>query len=273
MSAVTIVAFIRSGQRKIARSIPACVAAFAILVLLGSHNPLDAAEMRLLSAASIQEVFKEIIGDFERSSGHKVIIHYGTMGAITEWMGGGEEADLVISSLQSISSLVKDGKIEAASQTTISKVGVGIVTAPGATIPSVTSVEDLSRALLSAKTIVYADPSRGGAAGIHIARVIQELGIAEQLRPKIKFGAGGDITEVTLAQGDGALGMTQISEIVGKPGAVFVGPFPEKIQNYTVFAVGKPIGAKQSDAVAAFLDFLKSPVAIATMKAKGMQVS
>jgi len=67
--------------------------------------------------------------------------------------------------------------------------------------------------------------------------------------------------------------MTQISEIVGKPGAVFVGPFPEKIQNYTVFAVGKPIGAKQSDAVAAFLDFLKSPVAIATMKAKGMQVS
>jgi molybdate transport system substrate-binding protein len=229
--------------------------------------------MRLLSAASIQEVFKEIIGDFERSSGHKVIIHYGTMGAITEWVGGGEEADLVISSLQSISSLVKDGKIEAASQTTISKVGVGIVTAPGATIPSVTSVEDLSRALLSAKTIVYADPSRGGAAGIHIARVIQELGIAEQLRPKIKFGAGGDITEVTLAQGDGALGMTQISEIVGKPSAVFVGPFPEKIQNYTVFAVGKPIGAKQSDAVAAFLDFLKSPVAIATMKPKGMQVS
>src|ERR1035437_1289313 len=117
MSAVTIVALIRSGLRKIARSIPACVAAFAILVLLGSHDPLGAAEMRLLSAASIQEVFKEIIGDFERSSGHKVIIHYGTMGAITEWVGGGEEADLVISSLQSISSL--DGKIEAASQTTI----------------------------------------------------------------------------------------------------------------------------------------------------------
>ena len=122
------------------------------------------------------------------------------MGAITEWMRGGEEADLVISSLQSISSLLKDGKIEAASQTTISKVGVGIVTASGATIPPVTSVEDLGRALLSAKTIVYADPSRGGAAGIHIARVIQELGIAEQLRPKIKFGAGGDVTEVTLAR-------------------------------------------------------------------------
>jgi molybdate transport system substrate-binding protein len=263
----------RVAKGGIAGSISAGIAAFAILMLPGSARPAGAAEMRLLSAASIQEVFKEIIGDFERASGHKVIIHYGTMGAITDWMRGGEQADLVISSQQSIAALVKEGKIEPASQMTLSKVGVGIVVASGTTVPPVASVEDLSRALLAARTIVYADPSRGGAAGIHIARVIQELGLAEQLRPKIKFGAGGDITEVTLAQGEGALGMTQISEIVGKPGAVFVGPLPEKTQNYTVFAVGKPIDAKQSDAVAAFLDFLKTPIAISTMKAKGMQVS
>jgi molybdate transport system substrate-binding protein len=263
----------RIGRCRVVKSISACIAALAIVAMPGSQNPAGAAEMRLLSAASIQEVFKEIIGDFERTSGHKVIIHYGTMGAITEWMRGGEQADLVISSLQSISSLVKEGKIDPASQATISKVGVGIVVASDTTIPAVTSVEDLSRALVSAKTIVYADPGRGGAAGIHIARVIQELGLAEQLRPKIKFGAGGDVTEVTLAQGEGALGMTQVSEIVGKPGAVFVGPLPEKIQNYTVFAVGIPTGAKRSEAVAAFLDFLRTPAVIATMKAKGMQMS
>ena len=273
MPAFTRVALLRIGRCRILKSPLACFAAFAMLFMLGSHNPAVAAEMRLLSAASIQEVFKEIIGDFERTSGHKIIIHYGTMGAITEWMRGGEQADLVISSLPSITSLVKEGKIDPSSQMTISKVGVGIVVASGATIPPVTSVEDLSRTLLAAKTIVYADPSRGGAAGIHIARVIADLGLAEQLKPKIKLGAGGDVTEVTLAQGDGAIGMTQISEIVGKPGATFVGPFPEKIQNYTVFALGKPVEAKQSEAVAAFLDFLKTPVAIATMKKKGMQVS
>jgi molybdate transport system substrate-binding protein len=65
--------------------------------------------------------------------------------------------------------------------------------------------------------------------------------------------------------------MTQISEIVGKPRAVFVGPLPETIQNYTTFATGRPIGAKQSEVATAFLDFLKSPKALATMKAKGMQ--
>ncbi len=254
-----------------ARSAAAYLAVLVSLIL-GPRSPLQAAEIRLLSAASIQEVFKEIIGDFERTSGHKVIIHYGTMGAITDWMRAGEQADLVISSRQSISALVKDDKIEAASQTTISKVGVGMVVAEGTAVPTIASVEDFSRTLLAAKTIIYADPSRGGAAGIHIARVIQQLGLADRLKAKIKFGAGGDITEVTLAQGEGALGMTQISEIVGKPRAVFVGPLPEQIQNYTIFATGRPVGATQSQAVTAFLDFLKTPTALATMKAKGMQV-
>jgi len=133
-----------------------------------------------------------------------------------------------------------------------------MVVPSGTPAPTVASVEDFRRALLSARTIIYADPSRGGAAGIHIARVIHEMGSAEQLRPKVKFGAGGDITEVTITQGEGALGITQISEIVGKPGAVFVGPFPETIQNYTVFALGRPVGAGQSEAVTGFIDFLRS---------------
>jgi molybdate transport system substrate-binding protein len=265
-------AFRHSAEVRIARSMCASVAALAMLILFGSQNPSCAAEIRLLSAASIQEVFKEIVGDFERTSDHKMIIQYSTMGAITERMRGGEEADLVISSAQSIGTLLSEGKIEAGSQIRISKVGVGIVVPTGTAAPAIASVDDLSRALVAAKTIVYADPSRGGAAGVHIARVIQQLGIAEQVKPKLKLGGGGDVTEVTVAQGEGTLGMTQVSEIVGKPGAVFVGPFPEKIQNYTVFAAGRPIGAKQREAVTAFLDFLKSPEALATMKAKGMQV-
>jgi molybdate transport system substrate-binding protein len=265
-------AFRRVAEVSITRSIYGCIAALGMLVLSGSQNPVFAAEIRLLSAASIQEVFKDIIGDFERTSGHQMIIHYSTMGAITDRMRGGEEADLVISSAQSIGILLSEGKIETGSQIRISKVGVGIVVPAGTAVPAVATVEDLGRALLAAKTIVYADPSRGGAAGIHIARVIQQLGIAEQVRPKLKLGGGGDVTEVTVAQGEGTLGMTQVSEIVGKPGAVFVGPFPEKIQNYTVFAAGRPVGAKQREAVMAFLDFLRSPEALASMKAKGMQV-
>jgi molybdate transport system substrate-binding protein len=102
--------------------------------------------------------------------------------------------------------------------------------------------------------------------------VINQLGIAEQVRSKTRFGAGGDVTEVTLAQGAGAFGMTQISEIVNKPGAEYVGPFPEAVQNYTGVTIGVPAGATPSEATLAFIRFLRTPAAIAAIKARGMQV-
>jgi molybdate transport system substrate-binding protein len=247
-------------------------AAAAILMLTGSHNVLHAAELRLLSAASIQQVFKEVLGDFEQSSGHRIILRYATMGAITERIRSGEAADLVISSRQSIATLLNEQRIEAGSQSSISKVGVGVVVPSGSPAPAVATVEDFRRALAAATTIVYADPDRGGAAGVHIARIIEQLGLAAQLKPKTVLAAGGDVTEVTLAQGAGAVGMTQISEIVGKPGAVFAGPLPRQLQNYTVFASGRPVGAQHPEIAAALVNFLKTPRALAAMQAKGMEV-
>ena len=249
------------------------VAAPALLAaLLVAGGPASAAEIRLLSAASMQTVFRQLAGEFERSSGHRLIIRYSTMGAITDRIMGGEQADLVISSPQSISDLVEEARIDSRNWVRLARTGVGIVAPSGHPNSAIASVEDLKRALLAAKTIVYADPPRGGAAGIHIAGVIEKLGIAEQLKPKTRLAAGGDVTEVTLAQGEGALGLTQISEIVGKPGAEFLGPLPDEFQNYTGFIAGIPRGVKPSEAVTALLDLLKSPAAIAVMKTKGMEV-
>jgi molybdate transport system substrate-binding protein len=167
---------------------------------------------------------------------------------------------------------VKEGRLHADSQTTIGEVGVGIVVPSGSAKPRIASIEDFKRTLLAANLIVYADPAGGGAAGIHVARVIERLGLAEHLKPKPKFGAGGDITEVTLAQGEGVLGLTQISEIVEKPGAHFVGPLPDEVQNYTGVTAGIPIGVARSEAVMAFIKFLKSPAAVAVIRGKGMEI-
>jgi molybdate transport system substrate-binding protein len=224
----------------------------------------------VLSAAAMQSVFKDIRDEFQRTTGYRLVPHYGTIGAVNEWTMGGEEADLIISSSQSMPSLVYQGKIQAGSQTAICQTGIGVVVAAGIEL-SVNSVEEFKRALLAAKAIVYADPARGGAAGIHVARVIEQLGLTEQLRPKLRLAAGGDITEVTLSLGPTALGITQISEIADKPQAQLAGPLPEELQNYTVFVAGVPAGASQSGGAAALLKFLRNPKAIAVIKAKGME--
>src|SRR3954452_8050396 len=116
------------------RAIIAPIAA-AVVALVASYDLLNAAELRVLSAASIQQVFKQVLGDFEQTSGHKIILHYATMGAITERVRNGEQADLVISSRQSIGTLLHEQKIEAGSQSSISRVGVGVVVAAGSPAP------------------------------------------------------------------------------------------------------------------------------------------
>jgi len=246
----------------------ATLAATLVALAAGSAR---AEEIHLLSAASMQTVFKAILGDFERSSGHKVVVGYSTMGAITGRVTGGEQADLVISSPASISSLVAQGKVSPGSELLIARTGLGAVVPAGERKPRIESVEDFKRALLESKVIVYANPAGGGAAGVHIARVIEKFGLAERLKQKTIFGVGGDVAEVTVAQGPGALGLTQVSEIVGKPGMQFV-PLPEDLQNYTGFVAGIPSGGKPSAAVGQFIAFLKTPAAIAVMKEKGMKV-
>src|SRR5258705_5387720 len=158
-------------------------ASMSVAVALLGAQPGHAAEIRILSAAAMQSVFKEIGGAFERASGHRLIFHYGTIGAINQWVMGGEEADLVIGSTPSMPALVQASKIDPASTVAICKVGAGVVVPARNPKPAIASAEDLQRALLAAKFIVFAEPVRGGAAGIHISGEIEILGITEQTRP------------------------------------------------------------------------------------------
>ena len=262
-----------NGIREIPRSfiLAAALAAMLPVQAQSTMTPPSKGEVRLLSAASMQTVFGEIIGDFERRSGYRVSLRSSTMGAITERIAQGETADLVISSPGSISQLVLRGRIDPASTVSIARTGVGMVVPAGDRAPRMSTVDDFRQALLDARVVVYANPSGGGAAGIHIAKVIDKLGIAEALRPKTKYGAGGDVAEVTIAQGPGAVGLTQVSEIVGKPGMQFIA-VPQALQNYTAFVAGTPRGEQPSQAVRAFIAYLRTPEAIAVMKAKGMLV-
>jgi molybdate transport system substrate-binding protein len=253
----------------IRRSLAVMVRAACVIVVALFSNPANAAEVRVLAAAAMQPVLKDVREEFQRVSGYRLVVHYGTIGAVNDWVLAGEEADLIIGSSQSISVLVKARKIRASTQTAIGKIGLGVVVARGIEL-SINSVEDFKQALISAKAIVYADPARGDPAGIHIAKVISQLGLTEHLKPKLRLSAGGDTTEVTLSLGPTAIGITQISEIVGKPQVELAGPLPDELQNETIFFAGLPNYAPPEGATA-LLKFLRSPMGIAVIRAKGIQ--
>jgi molybdate transport system substrate-binding protein len=211
-----------------------------------------------------------LIPDFEKSSGHKVTMTYGTAGAVAGRVQKGEAADIVISAAPLIDQLQAQGKVAAGSRVIIAKVGVGVFVRKGGTKPDLASVDGFKRSLLAANSIAYVDPAGGGASGIYMASLLERLGIAVEMKPKTKLFPPGKGLYAGVAAGEADIGFNQVSEILTQP-VEFVGPLPSAIQNYTEFAPGIVTGSSQTDAARALVTFLTSPAAQTVLKAKGFE--
>jgi molybdate transport system substrate-binding protein len=240
------------------------------LTLLGITGGIaaKAAEIKLLSAVALHPAFDALIPDFEKSSGHKVTVAYGTAGAVADRVQKDEAADIVITAVPMIDRLQAQGKVVAADRVIIAKVGVGAFVRKGAAKPDIGSVDAFKRAMLAAKSIAYPDPAGGGASGIYVASLLERLGIAAEMKSKTKLSTLGALY-ASVASGEVDIGFNQISEILAQPTVELVGPLPPAIQNYTQFAPSIVTGSNQADAARALVTFLSSPAAQTVLKAKG----
>jgi molybdate transport system substrate-binding protein len=230
-----------------------------------------AAEIKLLSAVALHPAIDALIPDFEKSSGHKVTVAYGTAGGVAERVQRGESVDLVISAAPRIEQLQAQGKVAAGDRIVIAKVGVGAFVRKGAAKPDVSSAEAFKRSMLAARSIAYPDPAGGGASGIYVASLLERLGIAGDMKPKTRLLPPTKALYESVASGDVGIGFNQISEILAQPTVEFAGPLPPPIQNYTQFTPGIVTGSNQADAAKALVMFLSSPPAQAVLKAKGFE--
>jgi molybdate transport system substrate-binding protein len=140
----------------------------------------------------------------------------------------------------------------------------------GAPKPDISAVESLKQMLLNAKSIVYADPAKGGAAGVYFAHVVDQLEIADQLKSKTILVPGAQAAEM-VAKGDAELGVAQTSEIVPVPGAQVLGPLSGEFASTTVFTAGIGASTKNTDAAKSLIQFLTGPAAKPILSAKGFQ--
>jgi molybdate transport system substrate-binding protein len=229
-----------------------------------------AAEINLLCASALHPAIDALKPDFERSSGHKVTVAYGTAGAVADRVQKGEAADIVISSVPMIDRLQGQGKVVAGSRGILAKVGVGVFVRKGDAKPDISSDDAFRRSMLAAKSIAYPDPAGGGASGIYVAGLLERLGIAAEMKPKTRLSTLGTLY-ASVASGEVEIGFNQVSEILAQPTVELVGPLPSAIQNYTQFASGIVTGGSQADAASALATFLYSPAAQTVLKAKGFE--
>ena len=243
---------------------------FVAAVLGMGAQSAAAAEIKVLTTGAFKQVVVALVPEFEKATGHKVVLDNGTVGQLQKRVDDGETFDVLVLSPKGIEDYIKSGKIVAGSNVNLAKVGVGVMVKEGAPKPDISSVEAFKQALLKAKSVGYIDPASGGSSGIYVANLLDRLGIAEQIKPKAKQQQGGHVSDLVKA-GEAEIGIHQNSEIVGQAGVTLVGPLPREIQNYTTYAAGVSSAAKQAEAAKAFIKVLTGPSAAAVLKAKGME--
>jgi molybdate transport system substrate-binding protein len=246
----------------------ALLSAVAASILLGA--PSHAADIKILTAGAFKSVVVALQPEFEKTTGHKLIVENDTAGALLKRIQGGQIFDVVFTAPAGVDELIKDGKVVQGSRHGMARVGVGVMVKEGAPKPDISTVEAFRKAVLDAKSVAYIDPASGGSSGVYLAELFARWGIADQIKPKVKLKQGGYVADLILS-GDAELGIHQISEILGHPGVALVGPLPAEIQNYTVYASGIAKDSRQPEAASAFVKFLSGPQGAAVLKSKGME--
>jgi molybdate transport system substrate-binding protein len=245
-------------------------AALVLLLIASAGGPASAADIKVLTAGALRQVLVALTPEFEKQSGHRLVIDNDTVGALVKRIDGGEGFDVTFLSPAAIDGLVKSGKVAPGTRANVARVGVGVMVKDGAAKPDIGTVDAFKRALLTAKSVAYIDPASGGSSGIYLAKLLEQLGIADQVRPKTKLKQGGHVADL-ITSGQAELGMQQISEIVTVKGVTFVGPLPQEVQNYTTYAAGIGASARDRDAASALVKFLAGPRTGEVLKSQGME--
>ena len=241
-------------------------AAVALAIVLAHPVVANAAEIRVWTSRAIATVLAEIGPQFERATGHRLDVQSGLPADFERLAKAGETFDVLISGSGPVDDWIKNGRIIAVTRTDIARSGIGVEVRAGARRPDISSVEAFKRALLDAKSIAYL---RVGS-GIHVASVLQRLGIDEAVKSKVTRPES-DIVSELVARGEVELGLVVMTQILTTPGVDLVGPLPPEIQSYVVFTAGVSASSKVPDAGRQLIEFLTGPMAVPVIKAQGME--
>src|ERR1700730_674143 len=227
------------------------------------------AELVVFSTIGVRSAAEPLFAQFDKAS-HKLAVTWGTAPMLVKRIEDGNTPDVVVLSRAGIEVLQKQGKLAAGSDVTLASSGVGIAVKAGAPKPDISTAEALKRTLLAAKSIAYSEPSAGGASGVYFAKLLERMGIAEQMKLKTKYPPPGGFSANLLMTGEAELAVQQKPELLHVAGAEVIGLLPGDLNVVTEFSVAIMTTCKNGEAGKALIEMLQSPGATATFRSKGL---
>jgi molybdate transport system substrate-binding protein len=221
-------------------------------------------ELKLIAGGSLAGLFRELGPLFEKASGHSLSIHFDSTPNIISRINSGTPFDAVVIPFD----VFKDStaKERLTKQTEVARVGYGVIVRAGAAKPDFSTADAFKKSLLAASSVASVPAS---AAGAYVTKVYERLGIADEMKAKTKVEALPTAIAPSVAKGEAELGIF-LTNVFNASGIELAGPFPADLQQELVFAAAIAKDAKATGAAKALLDFLKTPPAVAAIKAAGM---
>lgn len=231
------------------------------------------AKLKIMCARSMHEVVTALAYDFTSTTGNELELSFGTVGALQQRLDAGETADVVISAKPAIDMLEKADRLAAKSRADIATVRIGVAVREGAAAPDISTPEAFRQTLVDAHAVAFSDPAVGGSAGVYLARMFTELGLADAIKQKgMPQQNGGEVAR-RVAEGKADIGMTLTAEIVPIAGVRVIGPLPKPLGSDTTYCAGVMATSNARGAALAFIAALKQPDRRTVWKEAGFEVA
>ncbi len=242
-----------------------------VAVLVLAAPGARAAELQVMISGGFTAAFQVLAPGFERESGHRIVtVQGGSMGtaptAIPMRLQRGEPADALIMVGEALDGLAAQGRVVPGSRVDLANSAIGMAVRNGVAKPDISSVAALRATLLAARGIGYS----ASASGRYVnGPLFERLGIAAEMQGRARLVSGEPVASA-VARGELDIAFQQVAELLPVQGVQYVGPLPEAVQLYTVFAGGVASTARQPEAAAALLRYLAGPAARAAVTASGL---
>lgn len=226
--------------------------------------------LHVLSAGAAKGVVLALAPAFEAEKGAAIAATFDSAGAIRSAFAHGTPCDVVILPAAMLDTLASQERIDADSIAALGRVPTGIAVAAGDRTPAVGTADALRASLAGASALYCPDTARA-TAGVHFAGVLRTLGLYEASQSKLRAYPNGARAMAALAAAgqQGALGCTQITEILYTPGVVLVAPLPKPFELATIYAAAVSRHAASPDRAYAFVERLTGQASEALRRAGG----
>jgi molybdate transport system substrate-binding protein len=230
--------------------------------------------LHLLSAGAAQGLARAIEPAFAAANGVALSARFGAVGAMREAFDAGAPCDVIVLSAALIDALAAQGRVRVGTRATLGRARTGIAVRAADAAPDVATPQALRTALLAADAVYFPDPDRA-TAGIHFAKVLRELGIADALRERLHSHPNGATAMRELAAATSArpIGCTQHTEILYTPGVRLVAALPREFELATEYMAAVAANAADAALAERFVHALAGAPSRALREAGGFEAA